>query len=374
MTFGNTNSNSGGGAAPYGKGGIFVGQAYLGWRATAWLTLQAGKMPNPVFTTPMVWDTDINPEGLAERLDFDLKDGVSVFANFGQYVYSQFAPNDDSGSLGFAGYEGYQFVWQVGVGYRFGERRSVKVAVGFYHYSGFGTPDFSGAPNDNPEASGFAGPFAFGPENTLPDTPAGLAFANGLNGLRYVEVPWEVDFPIDRLDAAVFGDWSYNIQAEQRAEEGSYAFLGDEATAYQLGFAIGSNLGLVLNQVAPKKKTWEARVYWQSIALNALDPNIIDSDFFQGRTNLQGAFVGFVYSATDAILVSCRLADADRVEAAAPPREATPTSRTFSRSIGTGFCRLISRGSSRSRTRTPTMRTAVHVSSGCRTTSTNRDR
>src|SRR5262245_31816527 len=70
VTFGNnqTPTTPAGGVGPYGKGGdgIQIGQAYLGWRAWPWLTVQAGKMPNPFFTTPMVWDPDINPEGLSE--------------------------------------------------------------------------------------------------------------------------------------------------------------------------------------------------------------------------------------------------------------------------------------------------------------------
>ena len=52
------------------------------------------------------------------------------------------------------------------------------------------------------------------------------------------------------------------------------------STAYQIGLQIGTNLGLVMNQAAAKKHTWEARAYWQSIALNSLDPNLTDSDFF----------------------------------------------------------------------------------------------
>lgn len=318
VTFGNTNSNSGGGASPYGKVGIFVGQAYLGWKATPWLTLQAGKMPNPVYTTSMVWDSDINPEGLAERLTFQLTDKLSLFANLGQYVYSQFAPNDDSGTLGFAGYEGYQFAWQVGVSTKFGERRSAKVALSFYNYSGFGASAFTGGANNNPNASGFAGPFAFGPENTIPNTPAGLAFANGLNSLRYLEAPWEVDFPIGEIDACAFGDLAYNLQAGDRAAAGSYASLGDQGTAYQVGFSVGTNLGLAMNQVAAKKNTWDVRAYWQSIGLNALDPNIIDSDAFEGRTNMQGVFVAVGYSATDAIITALRLGDAHRVNAGGP--------------------------------------------------------
>jgi hypothetical protein len=323
-TFGNTNSNTAGGAAPYGKAGIFVGQAYLGWKPTPWLTLQAGKMPNPVFTTPMVWDSDINPEGLSERFNFELNDHVGLFANLGQYVYSQFAPNDDSGTLGFAGYEGYQFVWQVGMDTTFGERKSARVALGFYHYSGFGAPDFPGSANNNPSSSGFAGPFAFGPQNTLPDSPAGLAFANGLNSLRYLEVPWEVNFPIGSIDASVFGDLSYNIQASDRAAQGSYASLGSQGTAYQLGLSVGTNLGLAMNQVAAKKNTWDVRAYWQSIGLNALDPNIIDADFFGGRTNMQGVFLAAGYSPTDAIITALRLGDAHRVNGAGPTPGSNP--------------------------------------------------
>jgi len=334
VTFGNTNSNSSGGSAPYGKVGIFVGQAYLGWKPTRWLTLQAGKMPNPVFTTPMVWDSDINPEGLAERFSFEFNDRVSLFANFGQYVYSQFTPNDDSGNLGFAGYEGYQFSWQGGVSTKFGERKSARVALSFYNYSGFGTPDFPGAADNNPDSSGFAGPFAFGPENTLPNSAAGLAFANGLNSLRYVEVPWEVSFPIGSVDASVFGDWSYNIQADERAAEGSYALLGSQGMAYQLGFSAGTNLGLVMNQVAARKRTWEARAYWQSIELNALDPNIIDSDFFEGRTNMQGAFLAFVYSATDAIIVAMRFGDAHSLDGGGPTPGSNPDLQNVQPIIG----------------------------------------
>ena len=54
---------------PFSKGsdGINVGQAYLGYKGFHEITLTAGRMPNPLITTSMVWDADINPEGLAEQ-------------------------------------------------------------------------------------------------------------------------------------------------------------------------------------------------------------------------------------------------------------------------------------------------------------------
>jgi len=328
VTFGNTNSTSAGGVAPYGKNGINVGQVYLGWRATPWLTLQAGKMPNPVYTTPMVWDPDINPEGLAEKFNFALNDSLSLFANFGQYSYSQFSPNDDSGSLGYASYNGYQYAWQGGVNYKFGERKSAKAAVGFYNYSGFshGMSFSSGTSGGttNQNTNGFAGPFAFGPQNTQPNNAAGLAFANGVNGLRYFEVPWEVNYPFGGIDTRLFGDLAYNIDADQRAAQGSYASLGSQGLAWQVGVAVGTSIGLVMNTNAAKKGAWEARAYWQQLDLNALDPNLIDSDFFEGRTNMQGLFFAVAYSPTDAIITTLRFGQAHRITATGPTPGSNP--------------------------------------------------
>ncbi len=330
VTFGNNvTANNTGGTAPYGKtgDGVFIGQAYMGWRATPWLTVQAGRMPNPVFTTPMVWDPDINPDGIAERINFALNDQLTLFGNFGQYVYAQFTPNGDSGNLGFGSHEGYQFAWQGGVNYKFAEKTTARVAVSFYNYSGFSHgAGFYGTGN-NPSSNGFNGPFAFSPtgaQNVTPTTLAGLQYANGLNGLRYFEVPWEVNFPIGSLSARAFGDIAYNIQANQRAAQGSFASLGSQGLAWQVGLGVGTNLGLTMNQVAAKKNTWEARAYWQQIDLNALDPNLIDSDFFEGRTNLQGLFMAFAYAPTDAIITTIRFGEAHRLNANGPTPGSNP--------------------------------------------------
>jgi len=319
VTFGNNANATAGGSAPYGKGGdgIQLGQVYLGWRARPWLTVQAGKMPNPFFTTPMVWDPDINPEGLSEKISFAVNDHLTLFGNFGQFVYQQFSPNDNSGGVGFASHDGYQFGWQGGATYKFDEKVSARAAVSFFNYSGMNhTTAFNTIPN------GFAGPFAAGPQNTLPAN--NLAFHNGVNGLRYFEIPMEVNFPIGPLSARGFGDVAYNIQAGQRAASGAYASLGDEALAYQVGFAIGTNLGLTTNQVAAKKNTWEARAYWQQTQLNSVDPNLIDSDFFEGRTNIEGLFLAVAYAPTDSIIGTIRFGGAHRLNANGPTPGSNP--------------------------------------------------
>src|SRR5207237_7738703 len=70
VTFGDdTSSSSAGGGGPFAKGShvVYVGQAYAGYTGFPDFKLTAGRMPNPLITTRMVWDPDINPEGLAQQ-------------------------------------------------------------------------------------------------------------------------------------------------------------------------------------------------------------------------------------------------------------------------------------------------------------------
>src|SRR6184192_810686 len=64
-----TSTTSPGGGGPFAKGddGVFVGQAYGGYKGFPGFTFTGGRMPNPFVNTRMVWDDDINPEGLAEQ-------------------------------------------------------------------------------------------------------------------------------------------------------------------------------------------------------------------------------------------------------------------------------------------------------------------
>src|SRR5438552_6169669 len=64
VTFGDESSGG-----PFSKvsDGINVVQAYLGYQGFKDITLIGGRMSNPLISTQMVWDPDINPEGLAEQ-------------------------------------------------------------------------------------------------------------------------------------------------------------------------------------------------------------------------------------------------------------------------------------------------------------------
>src|SRR5262245_54095431 len=93
---------------------IAVGWAYLGWRPTKWLDLTVGRMPNPFFApSTLVWDPDINPEGFAEKLNFELNDRWSVFGNFAQTVYADTSPDSTTSNLGLNFSDAYLLGYQL---------------------------------------------------------------------------------------------------------------------------------------------------------------------------------------------------------------------------------------------------------------------
>ena len=55
----------------YDNYNIFISRAFMGWIPQPGLTFVAGKQANPFYTTDLVYDTEIDPTGLVERIDFD---------------------------------------------------------------------------------------------------------------------------------------------------------------------------------------------------------------------------------------------------------------------------------------------------------------
>jgi hypothetical protein len=330
---------------PFGKSnnGVAVGQAYIGWRPKDWVDITAGKMPNPFYTTSMVWDPDLNPEGLAERFKYSVGN-AEFFANFGQFLYQDNNPSYISGSLApyveSSGREQsatdttFLLAWQAGVNHRFSESVSAKVAGTLYQYLGLVTNIHSSGIGDTFIGEGSYGGPGSGSINGL-TSENGVSYNQiGVNHLLVLDVPCEVNFKISHLNARVFGDFAYNLEGSQRATDAANALavqsqiasLGsvpplmdfgaqrNDVKAYQIGFAIGNgdSLGLVNGSVA-KKNAWEFRTYWQHVEQYALDPNLLDSDLFEGRGNLQGIYAALAYGFTDNVIGTIRYGYASRI-------------------------------------------------------------
>lgn len=326
-TFGSNGTS--GNVTPSDKSGsgINVGQVYLGWHPTSWFEATAGRMAMPLYTTPMVWDSDINPEGAFEK--FKVSSGnLDLFADFGQFDYQ-----DPSSSANFPSTDVFVLAWQAGGSLKFDNDKSFKVAPVFYNYTGMGS------------GNGLNAPFV-GQGNNIGSNvgvPGGssviLYNEQGLNDLLVLEVPFELNYQFTNstfgaLNARAFGDFGYNFAGATRAHEAYFANRaafpglhgpeGDQVKSYQLGIGIGSAQSKVGEGYGPtagvvygspfKRNSWEARMNWQHIEQYSLDPNLIDSDFFEGRGNLEGVFTAVSYSITDAITGTLRFGYANRID------------------------------------------------------------
>jgi hypothetical protein len=311
VTIGGDSSNG-----PFSKNddGIFVGQAYFGYTGIPELKLTGGRMPQPLVTTPMVWDDDINPEGLAQQwkhtFNFSFGGGggaaapsyskggygkeskavvaesepfklkLDVFANFAQFVYDDENPenpigpprtNDDNGvSQRTPIADAYMLAWQVGARLTFPNKVYFQLAPTVYNYTGDGDNFNIHFQGDNPDTN-----------------------QNGINSLLVFDMPVEVGWTLWELPMRVFGDFATNFDADDRAEAAGHPGGGGQRYAYSIGFGVGQ---------LKAKRDWEIRAWWQHTEQFSLDPNLVDSDIFDSRVNMQGIAVKAGYALADAIV------------------------------------------------------------------------
>ncbi len=275
VTFGGDSSSG-----PFAKNddGIYLGQAYFGYKGFPDLKLTAGRMPNPMVNTRMVWDDDINPEGLAEQwkhtftfggggepVESYSKDGKAVaapapasdaikldlFANFGQFVYDEANPENPLGPRSTTVQPGVQIdqrtpntdafllAWQVGAKVQFPNTVYAELAPTLYNYTGNG--------------DSFNIHF-IGGDPTLTNGVSSATNQTGINSLFIFDAPGQIGWKINKLPMRVFGDFAVNLEGDDRAAAAFHPDKGDQRYAYQVGFGVGQ---------LKKKHDWEVNALWQ---------------------------------------------------------------------------------------------------------------
>ena len=298
-------ANSQGGAngsplagGPWGKGNtdtIAVGQLWATYKLTDWLTLTGGKIENPFMNTPMVWDGDLNPEGFAQK--FTLKtEQADYFLTLGEFTYAN--GSKQNGFFGSAATQPdtWMFGVQGGGKVKFSKDMSFTLAPTFYFYKN-ATAGSTTTGVFNPNFTGAA------PNNIV-----------GVNDLNVFDMPAEFAFMIPgiKLPGKVFGDFAINTTADNRVNQFTTAAFkseGNQDIAYQVGASIGST---------KKKHDWMLKAYWQHTELNSLDPNLVDSDLFDSRLNMQGVVVNGQYLFTDFLSFGVTYANARAIDSNLP--------------------------------------------------------
>ena len=328
VTFGDDSGVNG----PFSKDSdrISIGQAYVGYKGFRDITLTAGRMPNPLVNTLMVWDPDINPEGAAEQwkhsFNFEFGGGsttaaaesyskeggkgfvapaasepfklkLDLFVNFAQFIYDDSNPENPLGPRarvssavgGPTGQTGdlvpntdaFLLAWQAGARVTLPKYNLfLQIAPTIYNYTGNGDT------------------FNIHYQGGSPFVTNAVSLAQnqtGINSLLVFDMPWEIGWKIKELPVHLFGDFAVNFNGDDRATASGNRGFGDERYAYQVGAGVGQ---------LKQKHDWSIDVWWQHSEQYALDPNLVDDDIFDGRQNMEGIAAKAGYALSDAVSVN----------------------------------------------------------------------
>lgn len=290
---------------------IYVTKAYLGWRPNEAFTFTAGKIPNPFYTTELVWDADITPSGVAEIIKFHELFGGEVDAGFskdgksvapkrakspwelsliaGQFIFDDNAENnfDNDEST-----DAFLFQTQLVASYAFSKDVKATIAPGWLVYSaGSVTGAGNGQPfNDSTSVSG------------------------ATRNINLLLVPGDVSFKLAGRKAKFLWDFTYNVEGRKRAEDiyGLVALRNDagqdsdddvvdpddfnskhrpiDDLAFLAGLQLGEN---------KKAGDWSVLGYYRQTGVSSIDPNLNDSDFALSRVNNRGFKFSLAYNFTD---------------------------------------------------------------------------
>jgi hypothetical protein len=256
---------------------FWIDRAYLIWQGSKskWLTLKGGRMSNPffrVYSTDAVWDTDVNPEGFAERLKTKFgENSVTLFLNAGQFVlHEDSGDNNDQWLLG----------QQVGATITPIEDTEATMTVSYYDFVNTSEGPLGGSALDG-------------------NSRTGGVLINDYNVLNLTAI---LELKLGGLPASIMGDYVKNL-----ADPKTAAGLESGDTGYQAGVILGK---------ARNPHTWEVAYFYKVLETDATVADLADADFGDGGTNRRGHIVWGAYNLTEYLQIKTKFL-ATKVESGA---------------------------------------------------------
>ena len=238
----------------------------------------AGKFENPFlrYSTPMVWDSDVTPEGIYEQANLSLVNEKDNKLNF-QATTGQFIVNENTGVDTDANIFAYQgaLSWATDM---FGSEQPVTLsgAVSYYDYTNWFHTVL---------ASGNTAATSYLRTNSIT-----------ADDFRVVDIYPELVFYVHGLPVTTWYDYAWNtanVGTDDAAQSGLNPDV-DRDSAWGVGFKIGK---------AKAKGSWEASYGYYEIGADAVPAAFNDNDFggpdTNGFTNRKGHKFGAAYQITD---------------------------------------------------------------------------
>jgi hypothetical protein len=283
----------------FNKYTLFVDRAYVRLDPTDWMTLQAGRIPNPWFSTDMIWSDNLNFEGLAAtmRLPRQPWRTFDPFVTLGYFPIREESPPRRGREL---------FGAQVGAQWDASPTTRLKFGVAQYvhrHVAGEidGDYDIVGGPGRSYGQYEYeAGLRQRGNTLFLTNNPLEVAA-----GLTPDKARWGLAarmWPLAVTAAAEFSQLA-PVVVQLSGEAVKNVKFDREAIAARTGITLtdGSDYGLQLRAIIgsaqlDNRGDWQFQLMWRRVGSDAVLDAFTDSDLGLGGTNLKGYSAGFAYA------------------------------------------------------------------------------
>jgi hypothetical protein len=234
---------------------LWLDLAYFDWHPARFkdLNFYGGKMKNPFFRVgknQLIWDSDLNPEGIAAGYKKPLGNATDLFINGGGFWVDESSGGVDTSLWGAQAY----------LKRRLDKGRHILAGAGYYDYGNIeGRGDLASTWGSSSDFFG----------NTV---ASDNTFANDYDVLEGFA---EYGFELASLPAAFFGNYARNTAATSTEDT---------------GWLIGCSLNK-----AKAVGSWQASYMYREVEADAVLGAFTDSDFVGGGTDGKGHMFGFKY-------------------------------------------------------------------------------
>ncbi|MHB8534731.1 MAG: putative porin [Sulfuricaulis sp.] len=282
---------------------IVLDRAYLRADPSRWMTLWGGRIPNPWLSTELVWDENLNFDGVAANLRPSLSDSTRGFLTLGAFPLQQVDLAVTSGS------DKWLYGAQLGLDQDFSRQTNAKIGLAYYDYRNItGVPNPVNSPQYNFTAPQFVQKgntmFNMDQNNTLAPTELyGLAAKfheldlTAMLDLAHFD-PVHVTLTLDYVK-----NLGYDSQSIMALAPGTPPY-GNKARLYKL--AVG------MPQVK-QRGDWQVITSYRHIESDAVLDAYTDADFHLGGTDAKGWTLSGSYGVARDSWVSLKYLSADAI-------------------------------------------------------------
>ncbi len=285
---------------------VELNRAYIQSSPFNWLELSGGKMPNPWLSTDMLWDGNINFEGVTAKFKPQFGEEWMSFLTIGAYPYQDVNRSDTNSANSKSLYAA-----QLGATWRSMDSSLAQFGVALYNFQ-----NVEGTPNTTLGSHFY-------------DSTAALYMQKG-NTLMYVNavgdpVLYGLASKFRELDVTAKWDWAAFDPIHVMLTADFVKNLGYDQNEITLrtGLAAPSprvnGHAVMLSVGVPKIQRygdWQANVTYKYVESDAVLDALNDQDFHLGGTNAKGFIIGGSYGLDKNTWLTTRWLSTDQIDGA----------------------------------------------------------